>query len=66
MQPPCMVTGFYTWSQALAVPEGVLVFLTHLDRMVLATFRPECDVVHSLKLMLPRVGCILFTCINLM
>lgn len=52
MQPPCMVAGFYTLSQAFTVPEGVLVFLTHLDRMALAAFRPEGDVVDSLKLVL--------------
>lgn len=52
MQPSCMVTGFYTLLKALPVPEGVLVFLTHLDRMALAAFRPEGNVVDSLKLVL--------------
>lgn len=52
MQLPCMVAGFYSLSQALAVPEGVLVFLIHLDKMALAAFRPEGHVVDSLKLVL--------------
>lgn len=55
-----MVAGFYTLSQALPVPEGVLVFLTHLDRMALAAFRPEAGADG------PGVGCILYTCIDLM